>query len=146
MTGEESEALRLAQRIAAGAELIAADAAAIADDDLDDPFTELAAEVIGTGEPYGGVSLRYTAKGIRVACQECGELPSPDLMGWSSDWLTLCQDARRHALGEGHQVAVSLWLGAIYGPVAESAGGGNETGRDQAPQAAEEAPAAPGEV
>jgi hypothetical protein len=81
-----------------------------------------------------------------VACRECGELPSPDLMGWSSDWLTLCQDARRHALGEGHQVAVSRWLGAIYGPVAESAGGGSETGRDQAPQAAEEAPAAPGEV
>lgn len=98
-----------------------------------DPFTELAAEIIGTGEPYGGVSLRYTARDIQVACQECGALPSPDLMGWSGDWLTLCQDARRHALGNGHQVAVSLWLGAIYSPVAGSAEGGEDDGRNQGP-------------
>lgn len=82
------------------------------------PYEQLAGLVKARGEPYGGATLRHHARDVQVACSACGKLPAPGLHGWATDWLTLCQEVRAHALREGHEIAVSLWLGAVYGPVA----------------------------
>jgi len=80
-------------------------------------FDEIAGVVRDYGRPYpGGLSLRHTGSRPQVACRECGPLVPPQLAGWTEDWLSLCQEARDHALDKGHEVAVSLWNGAIYGP------------------------------
>lgn len=81
-------------------------------------FDAIAGVIRDYGQPYDGMSLCYTGSRAQVACQACGPLPA-DVHDWSTDWLTLCQQARRHALtrGPGHKVAVSLWNGAVYGPV-----------------------------
>lgn len=109
-------------------------------------FEELAAEVRRQGEPYDGITLRYTAKVPSVACRACGELTAPGLMGWASDWLTLCQEARRHALDKGHEVAVACWNGAVYGPLRdqEETREGGENERDQGPEGEEAPQEAPG--
>lgn len=82
-------------------------------------FEALAAQVRERGEPYDGITLRHTAGQARVACRQCGSPPEGHLEHWAQEWLALCQQARRHALarGQGHEVAVSLWLGAVYVPV-----------------------------
>lgn len=93
-------------------------AAAPADDDELTPFEKLAVDICELGEEYvGGATLRVTATQVRVACSECGEVHPGRLYGWSSDWMTLCQEARAHAIDKEHEVAVSLWRGAIYGPL-----------------------------
>lgn len=81
------------------------------------PYEQLAGLVESRGEPYGGVTLRRIARDVQVACSACGELQAPGPHGWATDWLALCQEVRAHALEEGHEVAVSLWLGAVYHPL-----------------------------
>lgn len=98
------------------------------------------------GEPYDGITLQVIASDVKVTCAECGVLPPPGLHGWSADWLTLCQEGRAHALmrGPGHEVAVSLWSGAVYAPVQERDQEGGDDGGSQAAEGAQEAQAAPG--
>lgn len=115
-------------------------------------FDEIAGVIFEYGQPYDGVTLRHTGRRPQVACRQCGELEPLGMAGWASDWLTLCQEVRAHALekGEGHEVAVSLWLGAVYAPVRESTipgdttEGGSAHGRGEGPQGPEAAQAAPG--
>lgn len=80
-------------------------------------FEEIAGVIRDYGEPYDGMTLQCTGSRPQVACRQCGEVSPGQLHGWSSDWMTLCQEARHHALDKGHEVAVSLWHGAIYGPL-----------------------------
>jgi hypothetical protein len=89
-------------------------------------YEKLSGKVMSHGQPYGGESLKWQAGEVQVTCRQCGSLlprqakaAEPGLHGWSSDWLTLCQEGRRHALeaGAGHDVALGLWLGAVYAPV-----------------------------
>jgi len=83
-------------------------------------FAALSQAIRIQGEPEeAGAVLKHTAHAPSVICRSCGVLPS-ETYRWSEDWLTLCQEARRHALENQHQVAVGLWNGAIYdgtGPV-----------------------------
>jgi hypothetical protein len=88
-------------------------------------YLYLEQRVKAKGEPYvSDAMLRATARDVQVACQQCGLLEPPDLPGWSSDWITLCCEVRDHHVREtGHQVAVGLWLGAVYGPEREEGNG-----------------------
>ena len=80
-------------------------------------FNVIAHRVHRDGKPYpGGMCLRETADKSAVVCETCGPLPVDDLHGWTSDWLTLCEAALRHASTTGHRVAVESWRGAVYGP------------------------------
>jgi hypothetical protein len=87
----------------------------------EDPlFTIMAKTILDRGKPYTfGTWLRHTAHLAQVICQECGVLPLPyEIPEFSPDWMTLCQEARDHARETGHEVAVTQWNGAIYGPEA----------------------------
>lgn len=81
-------------------------------------YLEMEKRIKATGEPGEGTMLRAAVTTPEVACQDCGPLKAPP-RGWSADWDAVSRQAMRHVLETGHQVAVSLWHGAIYGPERE---------------------------
>jgi len=68
------------------------------------------------GLPFEGTYLKYTGGETAVICEQCGELEVHGLREVIEDWITLCTTAMHHAEETGHQVAVSRWSGALYGP------------------------------
>jgi hypothetical protein len=78
-------------------------------------YEEIAGRIRAEGQPYHGDQLKTTAGCSDIVCAVCGALPA-DLHDWTSDWIHLCHAAMEHARETGHEVAVTSWHGAIYGP------------------------------
>ena len=78
-------------------------------------FSDIARRADRYGEAVDGLNLRTSAKAASVVCEYCGPLDA-SLMGWTSDWITLCQEAIGHVEETGHRVAVESYQAAVYGP------------------------------